>query len=1136
MKPDEKENFIEICNEFYSYNKDEKKGVYDNFFREENDFKKLSLVLVSGVKLSASLAENIEFSLPQEQNNFEKYIKLAEDNPDVFLIVWQGLNEEDKLKVLKNNKKCFINLLKLNDFYNKHELEELIESIPNDMEKEELYKSILLDVPEDMIEFFFDEEELDRKPIIISKMEPINLEENFICDLIKNAERVSTINALADFVPNKTNKILNALTERLGDRSLAIGVLGSENIDQEEIIEILNNCNSPSLFKKILYKVQCDKQDIEMYNIYLKKVMQEIELENRLSSEKNENTEYDYEYRDEEYDEYDYEYSDDEYWRDGYEETSIEEHFRDGLLDFLSYINPKFVTKDFFIRIIDMAKKASFYSNGNIWSFFTKEQQNKEFLELWINEYITEKDDDIEKEKKLIEIINTTEIVDEDKIDIFIKHNTCKSVDVFNSLLEKVNNIEENEELKQKCIEKIIKASGIDEKDSERRYKLYEQLKKYNEDIDSTLNIGILDSRLQERCNFDFEDILKFSSIKRVQRLIVQKIDNVQFCEFLKELKDNCENLNLILERMSILFAKSIQLNSFTVNFANNKDKEENMDYYMSLSRLICNNESDYFYSLKYGKLSENISSSFENCKNFLFNGEKLKLSTMNLLPISNCLFFPKVEAKKEKFAIFQLLYGIDLANAYNLYMKYGKNIDNIESFENEQDKATRTFLHSLKYIIQMDKTEIEELLKQPEFIELLNNSPAREKLGYIQDIENRCMKMYLKEYKDVLFDVNKETNNYQTEEIEYAGKKITTLELKPEFDENGNVIKPVEFYSLARVEGAYQPEWTPPDNYYDYINMPSIEYHGNCESLISNDSISFAKQGIGPIFGYTDAEKIKIQAPWDIVSAGANTMLDISSAKYNEGKGIEFNVPRGIIDNTRHGHNEVVSERVFYDENEKRVKKRMPSFVIFCKEAIDEDVEQLTGDRAKQFEECKKAASQLNIPIVFINREAIAIQEIQKLNNNLNILENNDLDDKQIEQMIKNIVVTFENNRVGALYSEEISKKYFSIENSVMSRLIELCKKDNRKQDILYNTLLKEKEKGISSLGLPVTVESEFPSEYGQFIDEVENIRSKNDFINNSISSVTNSDLEQVIQILKSVVKENTIDEEKREKEEDGK
>lgn len=1128
MKEEDIELFVEICKEFLEYNEDVKKGIYDNLYREENDFKKLSLVLVSGVSFkNDGQIEIPNFSLPQEQNNFEKYIKLAEDNPDFFLIVWQGLNEEDKLKVLKYNRNCFINLLKLNDFSDKFQLENLIESIPNDIAKEELYKSILLNVSEDTIVFFLDENELDRKSFIISKMDPIALEEDFICDLIQNAERLSTINALADFVPNKTNKILDALTERLGDRSQAIGALGSENIDQEEIIEILKNCNSASLFKQILYKVQFDKQIIEMYNIYFEKVIQEIELATILSSQKNESNEYDYEYSDDEF-------LEEEYGR--YEEDSIEESFRDNFLEFLSYTNPKFVTKEFFTRTIDIAKRMPIYSNENIWPFFTKEQQNKELLELWINDYINEKDAEIEKEEKLIKIINTTEIIDEDTTDIFIKHNTCKSVDVFNSLLEKVNNIEENEELKQKCIEKIIKASGINEKDSERRYKLYEQLKKYNENIDSTLNIGILDSRLQERCNFDFEDILKISSIKRVQRFLVKNFDNTQFCDFLKELKDNSENLNLILEKMSVLFTKSLVQNSFTRNFANNKEKEENMDFYMSLSRLVCNNESDYFESLKYGKLSERISASFEFCKNFLFNSEKLNLKDNNILPVSNCQKFLKVEARKEKFAIFQLLYGIDLANAYNLYMKYGKNIDNIESFENEQDKVTRTFLHSLEYIIQMDKTEIDELLKQPEFIELLNNSPAREKLGYIQDIEKRCMKIYAKEYKDVLFDANKETNNYQIEDIEYAGKKITTLELKPEFDENGNVIKAVEFFMLARVEGAYQPEWTPPDNYYDYINMPSIEYHGNCESLISNDSISLAKQGIGPTFGYTDTSGIKIQAPWDIFSEGANTMLDISSAKYNEGKGIEFNVPRGIIDNTRHGHNEVVSERVCYDENEKRVKKRMPSFVIFCKEAIDEDVEQLTGDRAKQFEECKKAASQLNIPIVFINREAIAIQEIQKLNNNLNILENNDLDDKQIEQMIKNIVVTFENNRVGALYSEEISKKYFSIENSVMSRLIELCKKDNRKQDILYNTLLKEKEKGISSLGLPVTVESEFPSEYGQFIDEVENIRSKNDFINNSISSVTNSDLEQVIQILKSVVKENTIDEEKREKEEDGK
>lgn len=179
------------------------------------------------------------------------------------------------------------------------------------------------------------------------------------------------------------------------------------------------------------------------------------------------------------------------------------------------------------------------------------------------------------------------------------------------------------------------------------------------------------------------------------------------------------------------------------------------------------------------------------------------------------------------------------------------------------------------------------------------------------------------------------------------------------------------------------------------------------------------------------------------------------------------------MIDHSRHGHNEIVSDRLKYNEQGK-YEKDIPQFVVWIKE--DENENRKEDDRWRM---TKKAASQLGVPIVVIDREKFVIREAEKIK----LMEEIFLGEKENtlglrdEELLERMIVEFENNRTGLMYaSEELKQKYFTDEKrekmieNIKNRTKEFEQNDPERYKIcvksMVNILEGEINKGKSNTG----------------------------------------------------------------------
>lgn len=226
----------------------------------------------------------------------------------------------------------------------------------------------------------------------------------------------------------------------------------------------------------------------------------------------------------------------------------------------------------------------------------------------------------------------------------------------------------------------------------------------------------------------------------------------------------------------------------------------------------------------------------------------------------------------------------------------------------------------------------------------------------------------------------------------------------------------------------------------------------GNCESFIAQNLIATARPR-GPIFGYSDSSGLLLAGPYDLTSNSANQSFDTTNGK--TALPPKFLLPNEMIDFTRHGHNEFSMERLIFDQQTKAFRKRMPSYVIWIEErkteGMSEDEIKEKRENNERWELTKKAASQLGIPIVIINREYFAEREqdrVREMQAKL-IGEKEFEEGERPEQLIRQLIVNFENNATGLKYADpRVQEEYFTneqrIENiKIIEKSIETIKEE---------------------------------------------------------------------------------------------
>ena len=362
------------------------------------------------------------------------------------------------------------------------------------------------------------------------------------------------------------------------------------------------------------------------------------------------------------------------------------------------------------------------------------------------------------------------------------------------------------------------------------------------------------------------------------------------------------------------------------------------------------------------------------------------------------------IDAKKN--VLFNKIFGFNIEEANKLLDCYGFSLDKLD------DSTHLKYIRMIKTII--DENNIETIDKY------YNELP-------IMDLEERILleqelkKIFCKGIKDGLYKVE---NNTPVKYMSYNGNNIPIYKPTGEFRLMVNSL-------LAYVR---HDEIT---DYDAFINNNSkIQNHGICCSLISNQNICQTAPIDDIIVGYADFADTAIQLAdsLDIYSANSGFELEASQCR--------FMTPQDYIDETTHSHNEFVIERTELRKNINSINLK-PSYVIIY-DYFD----------TNRVNKSLKAASELNIPIVYLDTKEIVARENKIITEYFNEAE------KTLNiDLFKKMIVRYLNNFYGLINAQpDLLKIYFSnkrIESYVQIMLATIS--------LSYNNGVIDKERAIS-------------------------------------------------------------------------
>ena len=640
----------------------------------------------------------------------------------------------------------------------------------------------------------------------------------------------------------------------------------------------------------------------------------------------------------------------------------------------------------------------------------------------------------------------------------------------------------------------------------EKFLEIYKKLQDINENIDYSLQLDFFS------CD---SEIFEIASIDQLSRVLADTEDNIQdtFFGLMKLDKDFLKYIcqqdawDLALTKLNVLRTKNGLLQE-EIDFSGEaalktipKDiiEEDKKTFYENLLKLCTQTNLGYV-----GEYSDVLN--YVNID---------RQSLIYILENSS-------DEKEKKDSLLKLKYGIGRDAALNLVKKYGKDIDymrqptdeEIEALGENNSKQMEVFSiakmhgYDLEQIKSLSVEQIEELKSESDILKVLidmkNINEAENIEEYIdEDIlkpisnekkidfnslnyELKLSQIFEKAYDNTLYkpdikDIAKYKDSDEFVKSIYEGKKIDVYEAK--YDKNLSM--------FLRVDGAYidSPE---PDNYQERLDISDISYHGNCKSYCTYNNFAIAKvdENNAVVFGYSKCQKntLNMMAPWDIYSDDANLRMASKIANWDLGYGIQYEFPTNLNNNTRHSHNEFVSERLVWNYEEKKFEKDKPDFIFY---EIDsehdprdpEQIEKMSKD--KLWIRTQKAASQLGIPIVLLNKEKLLEKETEKIEELKQIFLGNEKDkfNRTKEEILEELIVRFENNRTSVespnMHGKEYKEQYFtnknreSLHNEIFDEIIRLTNRNDKEGTSLINKYINicqgELDKAYSSKGLNI-------------------------------------------------------------------
>ena len=703
---------------------------------------------------------------------------------------------------------------------------------------------------------------------------------------------------------------------------------------------------------------------------------------------------------------------------------------------------------------IDLYKKIYNYSELNIEGLFevAMEIQKDNFnnqLRLWHEMYEYNQKEHIEwliksceehkdNTKDILNLWNTSKAGIQ-KSNPQILHSILNSKDLpkagYSYLLQNTTEELLTEDIMLKLMEKI------DEKDASSMLERYNLLKKMNPRLNTSLNLSMLRREISD--SFGIDKIVKLSTDVELQKKLEAHMEDKNFMHVISNVAKSSHNW--VLEISTI--CRNLDEHSELMESIKDKNLDEKQ---LKLLYLCLLEEKNWFKVNSLGDLEGYSDKRRKMCCEILEGKDVTGKMSDD--------FSKLAEDEKKTFAVLELSYGMDIETAQNLVYKYGKDIDQI-SKEQQQNKTVEE-LKVLSTILKLTGKEAEELYRDNQ-IKIQNWYDIEFSTG--AHIEEQALELYEEMYRDAL-----KVQEVQLKSVQYQGRKVPVTEVVGDFK------------AFIRVEGAYSM-WEEPEDFSTYFDDVDPYGNGNCKSFVANNLLARARPK-GPTFGFNQCKEnsFLLMAPWDIASNRANYSFSTSSANWDYKKGVQFRTPENMIDATRDNHNEVVTQKWFWNEQEQRLERDKPDFVIYMKTSLNPEED-------PQYKMSIKAAAQLGIPMKIIDFEKNIQREQQRVIKYLQVLEGKIPNDTKMtdEQLIRRIILDTENNRVAMRFAdEEYQSKYFtsetrdSIYDAISQRIVEEKDKNPEKYKILKRcfdeTMLLEEQKEHTNTGYATDSERE--------------------------------------------------------------
>ena len=520
-----------------------------------------------------------------------------------------------------------------------------------------------------------------------------------------------------------------------------------------------------------------------------------------------------------------------------------------------------------------------------------------------------------------------------------------------------------------KEIEVEINKNFPDESKQKEAKELLQELLMRNNDLLETLDIRMLD-----------KDLVDLFGKPRLERIITDRLKQENILELSKDaLQTYSYILNYKLvdfnERISNLYPSSCE--NLSLEELQNLSEDERLK---AISIILSNSE---FYLNDLSELKDYYEKRKEICKQIIDNPKIVEAEyEKNMNSEEELSLFPfgflhemkdLNELDRIRYGIIQTKYGMNLEKAKTLCSAFGHDIEQIE-----QSEGTR-IIKELMTILQ------EEDIDRLRQINLDENYANYE--GTINIVPN-LKNAYLNKYKETLYQINEE-DYIVTQSVKTKGKKV---EVKI-YNVLGKDNTRADFNMiLTSIGGIY------------YYNHDYNDLKGDWDRADTNHTISCSYIGndfLGVVYpnyllAFSDIEENQLLQ-------ARNEDAGTVDYPFDTWEVLEKNIfltPQEEINSSKL-YNELLVERKV--EKDGKLVNRTPTFAVFIAQNIDD----INDNKNYMWQETKRLAAELGIPIAVIDGTQCAKLEFEKVQEMVRSVK----EEKRMD-LIPEIIHKLENNR----------------------------------------------------------------------------------------------------------------------------